>query len=85
MFQNLFEIQNGNLVIRDSNTLAGFVSVDLHSSNRSSFADDTIGKIGSLPSKEVLIRFNSEPRRPAHCNQVIIWRFAAPKSPACAD
>ena len=79
MFQNLFEIENGNLVIRDSNTLAGFVSVDLH---EQSFK---ICKIGNLPSKEVLIRFNSEPRRPAHCNQVIIWRFAAPKSPACAD
>ena len=85
MNQNLFDIQNGNLVIRDSNTLAGFVSVDLHSSNRSSFADDTIGKIGSLPSKEVLIRFNSEPSRPAPCNQVIIWQFVALKSSACVN
>ena len=82
MFQNLFEIENGNLVVRDSNTLAGFVSVDLH---EQSFKICKICKIGSLPSKEVLIRFNSEPRRPAHCNQVIIWRFADPKSPACAD
>ena len=85
MFQNLFEIQNGNLVIRDSNTLAGFVSVDLHEQSFKICRIGKIGKIGSLPSKEVLIRFNSEPRRPAHCNQVIIWRFAAPKSPACAD
>ena len=53
MFQNLFEILNGNLVIRDSNTLAGFVSVDLH---EQSFKICKVGKIGSLTSKEVLIQ-----------------------------